>query len=134
VSAAGRSNGHDEAVWAVVFVDLDDFKAINDAYGHGVGDEVLTAVAGRLSAGTRSPDLVARLGGDEFVVLLAVPSPADLDAAVERIRGELARPLAVAGHTITVSASIGVARPRPDDSPQDVLDRADRAMYDEKGR
>jgi diguanylate cyclase (GGDEF)-like protein/PAS domain S-box-containing protein len=132
VAAAGRSDEHAGAAWAVVFVDLDDFKAINDAYGHGVGDEVLTAVAGRLSSGTREPDLVARLGGDEFVVLLAVPSAGDVDTAVERIRGELARPLRVGGHTITLSASIGVARPRPDDSPQDVLDRADRAMYDDK--
>jgi diguanylate cyclase (GGDEF)-like protein/PAS domain S-box-containing protein len=132
VAAAGRAAEHGDAAWAVVFVDLDDFKDINDAYGHGVGDEVLTAVAGRLSAGTREPDLVARLGGDEFVVLLAVPSAGDLDAAVERIRRELERPLRVAGHTITVAASIGVARPRPDDSPQDVLNRADRAMYEDK--
>jgi diguanylate cyclase (GGDEF)-like protein/PAS domain S-box-containing protein len=122
------------ATWAVLYVDLDDFKSINDQRGHRFGDQVLVAVAGRLAGVTRDDDLVARVGGDEFVVLLRVAAEADVRQAQARIRRSLAQPIRVEGEQVRISASVGYALPRHDDSTQQVLDRADEAMYRDKTR
>jgi diguanylate cyclase (GGDEF)-like protein len=115
---------------AVLFVDLDDFKAVNDSFGHAVGDDLLVAVSARLAAGMRSGDIVARLGGDEFAVLLG---GADERAAVqtaERLIDALGMPLALPGATITVRASLGIAMASPGTTTVgEVLRNADVAMY-----
>ncbi|QYG95068.1 diguanylate cyclase [Iamia sp. SCSIO 61187] len=113
----------------LLFVDLDGFKAVNDAHGHRAGDVVLQEVAGRIRAVGEPEDLVARLAGDEFCVLLAPPSD---DARARRraadIETALARPYDV-GDTVVVGASVGWAASCIDDRPADLLERADLAMY-----
>jgi len=108
---------------AVVVIDLDGFKRINDTYGHQHGDQVLRAIAAALSGALRRGDTLFRIGGDEFAALLAV---ADADEALEagtRLRA------AVAGARLGVTVSIGVAVPRPDEADGALLGRADRALY-----
>jgi diguanylate cyclase (GGDEF)-like protein len=120
---------------AILFIDLDGFKLVNDAMGHGAGDELLVKVAQRLREVVQAPSLVARFGGDEFTVLL--PSVKDLGAASDCARSVLdsLQPLfEVAGHEVSVSASIGIAwdRRRPGSAAQtavDMLRCADTAMY-----
>ncbi len=115
---------------SVLFVDLDDFKAVNDSQGHAAGDALLAAVADRLRAATRGSDTVARLGGDEFAVLLRPARPGeDVGVVVPRILHALARPIAVAGRDLYVSASVGVARATPGVAADDLLRHADVAMY-----
>jgi diguanylate cyclase (GGDEF)-like protein len=118
---------------ALVFLDLDDFKRVNDQFGHDVGDEVLIAVSRRVQGTVRAGDIVARLGGDEFVVAHTAADPADVELVVARIRKSLAAPYQVQGQTLTVSASLGwvVADPRHED-PMTLLVRADREMYRRK--
>jgi diguanylate cyclase (GGDEF)-like protein/PAS domain S-box-containing protein len=119
---------------ALVFLDLDDFKMINDRFGHDVGDEVLVAVGRRIQGAVRSSDIVARLGGDEFVVAHAASEdPGEIDLVVSRIRKTLTAPYQVRGQTLAVSASIGwvAADPRHED-PTTLLVRADREMYRRK--
>jgi diguanylate cyclase (GGDEF)-like protein/PAS domain S-box-containing protein len=121
---------------AVLFVDLDDFKRINDTLGHRMGDELLVAVAARLREAIRGVDTAARLGGDEFTVLLEnVGDEADADRAADRILDELRRPFELDGHQIVVSASIGIAfGASGTDDPDDVLRCADTALYEAKAR
>jgi len=114
---------------AVIFLDLDEFKAVNDTLGHRVGDELLVVVAHRLAEGVRDCDTVARLGGDEFAVLVE-----DLDAAscrrmLERVQEELRRPVQLDGHELTVHASLGVARADAVTDASSLLANADLAMY-----
>jgi diguanylate cyclase (GGDEF)-like protein/PAS domain S-box-containing protein len=118
--------------WAVLYVDLDDFKDVNDRFGHRTGDKVLEVVGQILDKGTREDDLVARVGGDEFVVVMRIANPAEADSAVERLSEALDRPIRVGAETVHVRASIGAAIPRRDDSPDEVLERADREMYRSK--
>ena len=115
---------------AVLFLDLDGFKLINDSFGHAVGDQVLIEVAQRLSAAVRTADTVARLGGDEFVLLQeAVGDQSDWLSLVHRLLHSLSEPLAIAGHQIEISASVGVAL-YPDHGERDQLvAHADAAMY-----
>ncbi|HVL36988.1 MAG TPA: diguanylate cyclase [Burkholderiales bacterium] len=116
---------------AVLFLDLDGFKAINDAHGHALGDEVLRAVARALAAAVRESDTVARLGGDEFTVLAeGIGGAEQARALVERISAAFHAPLAVAGASLAVRASIGLAV-FPDDAgdPQALLAHADAAMF-----
>ncbi len=118
---------------AVMFLDLDDFKTVNDAFGHGVGDQLLVAVARRLEAASREHDTVARLGGDEFAVLFdRLASEDDIHTVVERIQAEFARPFQIGGHNLVVTASIGIAFVRPDVLPDEVIRNADQAMYGAK--
>jgi diguanylate cyclase (GGDEF)-like protein len=116
---------------AVLFIDLDGFKRVNDVHGHQAGDELLITVAQRLCGVVREADTVSRLGGDEFVVLCE-----DLDdgrrqvVIAERIIAELERSIVLAsGETANVSASIGIAHAEDADSASDLIVRADRAMY-----
>jgi diguanylate cyclase (GGDEF)-like protein/PAS domain S-box-containing protein len=120
---------------AVLFIDLDDFKVINDTLGHRIGDELLVAMAGRLEECLRNGDTAARLGGDEFTVLLQnVNGVEDAERAAERILLELRQPFELEGHQIVVSASIGIALGAPGvDNPDDLLRSADTALYEAKG-
>ncbi len=115
---------------AMLFLDLDDFKLVNDALGHAIGDQVLAAVGARLRRATRGADLPARLGGDEFAVLLdALATPEDAAVVVERISAALCEPLVVDGRSITTVASIGVAHWDGAATPAELLRNADLAMY-----
>jgi diguanylate cyclase (GGDEF)-like protein/PAS domain S-box-containing protein len=120
------------AGWAVLYVDLDDFKEINDRYGHRMGDRVLSVVGQILETGTRDGDLVARVGGDEFVIVLRVDDETEVERGVARLRESLDRPLQVGEETVRVHASVGAAVPRLDDSLAEVLERADKEMYRSK--
>jgi diguanylate cyclase (GGDEF)-like protein len=117
---------------AVLLIDLNGFKQLNDAYGHEAGDELLVAFGAVLRRSVRASDTPARLGGDEFVVVLAELAGAHEAVAVaERILAEAARPVTVAGRSHAIRASIGIAvsdpeRPTP---PNELLHRADQAMY-----
>ena len=99
---------------AVLYIDLDGFKPVNDAFGHAVGDQVLQTVAERLLDATRGTDVVARLGGDEFAALLGrLGGPADVEVVAERIVSAVARPIDVNGVQVTVGASVGIACATP---------------------
>ena len=114
----------------VLFLDLDGFKAINDDYGHAVGDSVLKVVANRLQAAVRPSDTVARLGGDEFVVLVEGTSDDGLTALVERLASAVSTPVRLRGGDVTVGASIGVAVSRAgEDDASHLLETADAHMY-----
>lgn len=119
---------------ALLFIDLDDFKSVNDTLGHSTGDELLRTVAARLRRTVRTDDLVARLGGDEFTVLLS--SVSGPDAAMEiaqNILGELGQPVVVDDHVIDVGCSIGVMIIGPgSQTTTQVLHAADAAMYGAK--
>jgi|SRR5579862_1323332 len=119
---------------ALVYLDLDKFKLINDEHGHDMGDEVLGAVARRLRGAVRGDDVVARLGGDEFVIAHAsAESRPDGDLVVSRLRKVLSAPFRVRGSAFDVGASIGwVSTDRADVGPDALLARADRAMYQSK--
>lgn len=114
---------------ALLFADLDSFKAINDAKGHGVGDAVIVAAAHRLQSVTRSGDTVARIGGDEFVVLCKNSGTQEADAAANRILEAFSTPLEVDGAQYQVGVSIGVALAEPGQVPDEILHAADVAMY-----
>jgi diguanylate cyclase (GGDEF)-like protein len=120
---------------AVLFADLDDFKLINDTFGHAMGDRVLRAIADRLRGCVAEDDLVARLGGDEFAVVLD-HRPADAAPTGERILAALREPFLIDGRRIEVGASIGLVVPEPGEplSADALLRRADAAMYASKRR
>ena len=115
---------------AVLFMDLDHFKVINDSLGHEAGDKLLQAFAPRLQETLRPSDTVARFGGDEFVVLCEdLQSEADAVHLAERILGSLEKPFQIDQHELFTSASIGLALARPDASPEGLISDADAAMY-----
>jgi diguanylate cyclase (GGDEF)-like protein len=121
---------------AVLFADLDDFKAVNDGFGHAMGDRLLQVVGERLAGSVRRGDTVARLGGDEFAVLLE-RRPGDAESVGRRILAALREPFLVDGHQLTVSASVGLVVPDPADETLNadaLLRRADAAMYAGKRR
>jgi diguanylate cyclase (GGDEF)-like protein len=123
-------HSRDGRALAVLFLDLDDFKEVNDTLGHTAGDHLLIRIAERLHGATRTGDTVARLGGDEFAVLLETGG--DPCRSAERLTGALRDPFFVAGHTIEAKASIGVVRLTPRDptvAADELLIRADTAMY-----
>ena len=116
---------------AVVFLDLDGFKAVNDRYGHGTGDELLVVVSQRMKGALRVGDTLARIGGDEFVVVLAdLDQPADSEPVLERLLQAAADPVTLGDAEIQVSASMGVAvYPRDGTHADLLLRRADQSMY-----
>lgn len=118
---------------AVLFVDVDDLKSINDTYGHAAGDEALRAVASVLLANVRSTDVVARIGGDEFALLLGTISDTDVDQTIAQLTAGIAacRPQFSNGSPC-LSATFGHAFIHPDDRADKVLARADSQMYRSK--
>lgn len=120
-----------DKLFAVCFVDLDGFKAVNDRHGHHVGDEVLIAVSRRLGECVRDGDTVARVGGDEFVLLLTnIDKREDCERTLRRLVAVVADPVAVGGRELRISVSIGVALFPLDSSDADtLLRRADESMY-----
>ena len=119
---------------ALLYLDIDHFKAINDRYGHAVGDAVLVEFARRLSGAVRSSDLVSRLAGDEFTVLLNdVAGEADVEAVARKILAAMRTPFALDAVVLPVGTSIGAAlAEQPDPDPARLLDTADRALYKAK--
>ena len=113
---------------AVLFIDLDRFKDVNDTLGHLIGDELLREIGNRLRRSCRADDFVGRLAGDEFIVITGT----EPDVVADRIRSELAMPLQVGDATLSAQASIGITRATAHDSAVTLLGRADAAMYEAK--
>ncbi|WP_101925767.1 MULTISPECIES: putative bifunctional diguanylate cyclase/phosphodiesterase [Luteimonas] len=121
--------------FALLFVDLDGFKAVNDVYGHPVGDRLLLQVADNLRAAIRAGDTLARLGGDEFVVLADIQEPDDAATLAEKLIGQVARPVSLERGELHVTASVGIAIFGADgDSARELMANADAAMYSAKGQ
>jgi diguanylate cyclase (GGDEF)-like protein len=133
--ALAMAKRHDTPM-AVLFLDLDRFKIINDSLGHEIGDEVLVAVARRLWRCLREEDTLARLGGDEFAILLPeIADRRDIYLVTDKCLSALSGPELISGHELTVSASIGVAvSPQDGADVQHLLRSADAAMYRAKAR
>jgi diguanylate cyclase (GGDEF)-like protein len=135
--ALARAARHQEAI-AILFLDLDRFKVVNDSLGHEAGDQLLVAVAKRLQACLRPEDTVARLGGDEFTVLLeGITQVSDATHVAERIKQVLQAPFIVVGHEVFITASIGIALSGlgfGQHDPGELLRDADAAMYKAKGK
>lgn len=129
--AASRRGGR---LFAVMFMDLDHFKAVNDALGHAAGDELLIRVAHRIRDALRECDSVGRMGGDEFIVLLNdIAHAEDIIPIANKILTEVSRPLVVAERTLQTAASIGITvYPMDGDSVETLLKNADSAMYEAK--
>jgi diguanylate cyclase (GGDEF)-like protein/PAS domain S-box-containing protein len=126
-----QSTRNVEPKYAVLFIDLDGFKLVNDSLGHVVGDQFLVAIAGRLEAHLRPGDALARLGGDEFAVLIEdFASPEEVCLVAERLQRALVEPIAIGGRELYASASIGIVLGGPQyQTVDDVLRDADIAMY-----
>ncbi|MDH3376172.1 MAG: EAL domain-containing protein [Gammaproteobacteria bacterium] len=129
-----RAERHEEYQCAVLFLDLDNFKVINDSLGHILGDQLLVDVGQRLSTVLRTGDTLSRLGGDEFTVLFEdIEDFSDVSRLVERIQEHLAEPIKLNGHEVVITASIGIAVSSTGyQRPEDMLRDADLAMYQAK--
>jgi diguanylate cyclase (GGDEF)-like protein/PAS domain S-box-containing protein len=127
--------GRRPSLAAVLFLDLDHFKLVNDSLGHHVGDELLTAAAPRLTQAVRGSDTVARFGGDEFGILLEdITGEHDAIEMAERIAATFARPFVLGGNEHFVTASVGIAVARGGELPSELIRDADAAMYRAKER
>ena len=131
VDHALERRSDDSTSIAVVFMDLDDFKTVNDSLGHAAGDELLVSVAQRIKESVRTSDTVARLGGDEFAVLL--DDVEDVAVPAHRILQALKAPIALEGKPVTVHGSVGIALHEAGQTAADLLRNADVAMYKAKG-
>ncbi|MEI7842581.1 MAG: diguanylate cyclase [Gallionellaceae bacterium] len=131
--AFSRQKRKPEQITALLFLDLDGFKAINDNYGHKAGDAILVAVADRISSFVRENDTVARWGGDEFIVLMENVDSAALKDLVARLRVRIESPVTFEGATLSVGVSVGLAiNPKADSSLDQIIKSADQQMYNEK--
>jgi diguanylate cyclase (GGDEF)-like protein len=121
---------------AVLFLDLDGFKKINDSMGHEAGDELLVAISRNLTGALRGSDTISRLGGDEFVIVCEeVSDEEDLEIVAERLLEAVRTPVILRGHSVSVTASVGIAIAGPTtEGPHDLLRLADTAMYRAKRR
>ena len=119
---------------AVLFIDLDKFKTVNDTFGHHIGDELLCQVASRIQASVRESDVVARFGGDEFIVLLeGLGGQGDAERLAENIVSANLEPFSIGPHSVMASASIGISMyPQHGTSAEELLKEADQAMYSAK--
>lgn len=136
ISSVCEAARRDGTSFALLFLDIDQFKTVNDTLGHSVGDALLVAVSGRLQNSLRQNDQVARIGGDEFTIILRdMTRGSDIEAICQKLLHELAVPLQLSGNTVHVSGSIGVAI-FPDDATEVemLLGAADQAMYVSKVR
>ena len=131
-----RENGRHSERLAVLFIDLDQFKQVNDSLGHGVGDELLVAVAARLSEHVRLIDMLARLGGDEFICLMeAVRSEDEVAMLAREIIGAFEQPFKLGDHELFLTAAVGISLfPGDGDSVVDLMRNADTAMYRAKAQ
>ena len=124
-----RSTGH----FAVISLDLDGFKRLNDQYGHQAGDTALRIAATRISSSMRKEDMVFRMGGDEFICLVFDPNPRDAsNVIVSRLKKAFDVPMDIGANILKVIPSIGVAIAEPGETWETLLERSDRAMYDAK--
>lgn len=131
--AFSRQQRQPDQLCALLFLDLDDFKAINDAYGHKAGDAVLRVVAQRAQVAVRQNDTVARWGGDEFIVLLENVTADGLEAIIERLRNSIGDAIEYRGQSLRVGVSLGVAfYPEDGEDLDRLLHAADRHMYSDK--
>jgi diguanylate cyclase (GGDEF)-like protein len=140
LAAAIQQSQRNNTRTALLMLDLNGFKSINDSLGHEIGDQILQRIAVNLRSVIRTPDTLARLGGDEFIIIatdIPIDQPAQLivDASIARISQALSKPVTIAGTVLTVSGSVGVAI-YPDDTTDEVLLRrlADQRMYQQKHR
>jgi diguanylate cyclase (GGDEF)-like protein/PAS domain S-box-containing protein len=134
-SVVDRMKRHPHQAAAVLFIDIDDFKVVNDCYGHATGDVLIKEVSGRLRACMRSDGTIARMGGDEFTVLVEdVTDPSDAIRVAQRIQFSFARPFLLEGLEVFKSTSIGIALTSPEISAEAVLQNADIAMYRAKSQ
>lgn len=123
----------ERSCFAVMFMDLDGFKAVNDAYGHHIGDELLVSVTERLRSCIRAQDTLARLGGDEFVLLAVVTSPDDAATLADKLVQRIDEPFELSRYELRVSLSVGIAiYPNDGEGTRDLLLHADAAMYHTK--
>jgi diguanylate cyclase (GGDEF)-like protein len=131
-----RARNHEDYQFAVLFLDLDRFKNVNDSLGHPIGDQLLIAMARRLESCIREVDMVARLGGDEFAILLdGIPSQAEATNMARRIQEKLLSPFNLSGHEVFTSTSIGISVSSTGyDHPENMLRDADTAMYRAKAQ
>jgi diguanylate cyclase (GGDEF)-like protein/PAS domain S-box-containing protein len=134
-SVVDRIKRHPQQAAAVLFIDIDDFKVVNDCYGHATGDTLIKEVSNRLRACMRSDGIIARMGGDEFTVLVEdVTDPSDAIRIAERIQSSFTRPFLLEGIEVVKSTSIGIALTSPEASAETVLQNADIAMYRAKSQ
>src|SRR6266446_348738 len=131
-----RAKQHEDYQFAVLFLDLDRFKNVNDSLGHSIGDQLLIAMARRLESCIREVDMVARLGGDEFAILLdGIPNQAEATNMCRRIQEKLQSPFNLSGHEVFTTTSIGIALSSTGyDHPENMLRDADTAMYRAKAQ
>lgn len=127
--ALAASDRHGDLV-GVIYLDLDDFKPVNDALGHAAGDDVLQEVAARMNGCVRECDTVARLGGDEFLVLITrLNERDDLALVARKLEEAIGQPIAVGSRDVRITVSAGLATYEPGESAEDLMNRADHAMY-----
>ena len=117
----------------LLLIDFDDFKRINDEYGHAVGDYVLIVISDRLRKFVRKTDKVGRIGGDEFMVYLQdIATPEHVEALIEKLREKISYPIEYKNHTISIKVSVGWAVGHAGTAFEQIYARADEAMYQQK--